>query len=92
MDEILEEQPDPNLLNPYNTSIAMDCSRDPPYNTIIAMVFLEILANKRKLYGPFIGFNCPKVTVPLQGDNLLFTTKSPGVLGTHLIDLGRIKG
>ena len=92
MDEMLEEQPDPNLLNPYNTSIAINCSRDPPYNTIIAIVFLEILANKKKLYGPFMEFNCLKVTVPLQGDNLLFATKSPGVPGTHLIDLRRIKG
>ena len=25
-------------------------------------------------------------------DSLLFTTKSPGVPGTHLIDLGKIKG
>ena len=33
-----------------------------------------------------------KATEPLQGDTLLFTTKSPGVPGDHLIDLGRMKG
>ena len=47
-----------------------------------------------KLYGPFlwVGFNCLKATEPLQGDSLLFTTKFPEIPGTHLIDLGRIKG
>ena len=47
-----------------------------------------------KLYGPFLWmtFNCLKATGPLRGDSLLFTTKSPGVPGTHLIDLGRTKG
>ena len=60
---------------------------------VLLWIVLEILANKRKLYGPFLwmGFNCLKVTVPLQGDCLLFTTKSPEVPGTHLIDCGRIK-
>ena len=38
-----------------------------------------------------MGFNF-KATEPLRGDNLRFTTKSPGVPGTHLIDLGRMKG
>ena len=28
----------------------------------------------------------------LWGDSLLFTTLSPGVSGTHFIDLGRMKG
>ena len=52
----------------------------------------EILANKRKLFGPFLwtGFNCLIVTVPLQGDSFLFST-SPWVSCTHLIDHGRIK-
>ena len=36
--------------------------------------------------------NCLKVTEQLRGDSLLFTTQSPGVLGTLLIDLGRMKG
>ena len=40
----------------------------------------------------WMGFNRVKVIAPPQGDSLLFTTKSPGVPGTHLIDLGRIKG
>ena len=28
----------------------------------------------------------------LGGGSLLFTTKFPGILGTHFIDLGRMKG
>ena len=31
-------------------------------------------------------------TEPIQGDSLLFTTKSPEDTGTHFIDLGRMKG
>ena len=38
------------------------------------------------------GINCLKATEPLRGDSLLFTTQSPGFPGTHLIDLGRMKG
>ena len=32
-----------------------------------------------------------KAVEPLQGDSLLLTTKSPGVPGPHLIDIGRLK-
>ena len=39
-----------------------------------------------------MGFNFLKVIKPLRGDSLLFTTQSPGVPGTHLIDLRRMKG
>ena len=39
-----------------------------------------------------MGFKCLKTTEPLRGDSLLFTTQSPGVLGTYLIDLERKKG
>ena len=62
---------------------------------VLLWIVLEILANKKnKFYDPFlwIGFNYLKVTVPIQGDSLPFTTKSPGVPGIHLIDLGRIEG
>ena len=47
-----------------------------------------------KLYGSILwmGFNCLNATKPLRGDSLLFTIQSPGVPGTHLIDLGRMKG
>ena len=50
--------------------------------------------NNLKLYGPFlwIRFNCLKATEPLQGNGLLFTTQSPEVSGTHLIEPGRMKG
>ena len=43
----------------------------------------------KKNYGPFswMGFNHPMVTEPLQGHNLVFTTKFPGVSGTQSIDL-----
>ena len=46
-----------------------------------------------KLYDPFLsmGFNCLKASEPLQGGSLLFTTQGPGVPGTHLINLGRMK-
>ena len=39
-----------------------------------------------------MGFNCLKTTEPMQGDNLLFTTKSPAIPGTHFINLERMKG
>ena len=46
-----------------------------------------------KLYGLFLcmEFNCLKATEPLRGDSLLSTTRSPGVPGTHLIYLRRMK-
>ena len=52
------------------------------------------LKNLKKLFGPFLwmGFNCLKTTEPMRGDSLLFNTLSPGVLGTYLIDFGRMKG
>ena len=39
-----------------------------------------------------MGFKCHKATEPLQGDSLLFTIQFPGVPGTRLIDLRRMKG
>ena len=47
-----------------------------------------------KLYGSFLWmrFNCLKATGPLCEDSLLFTTQSPGVPGTHLINFDGIKG
>ena len=57
------------------------------------MFSLKLLLSK-KPYGPFLwmGFNCLKSTEPLQGDSSLFTTWPPGLPGTHLVDLGRMKG
>ena len=40
----------------------------------------------------WLGFNSLKASGPLLVDSLLFTTKSPGVPGTRLIDVGRMKG
>ena len=37
------------------------------------------------------GFNCLKATEPLRGDNLLFTNRPPGLPGTYLINLQRMK-
>ena len=47
----------------------------------------------KKFYGAFLwmGINCLKTAEPLLGDNLLFTTKSPEVSGTHLMELWRMK-
>ena len=47
-----------------------------------------------KLYIPFLrmGFNCLKVTKPLRGGSLFFTTQSSGVPGTHLINPATMKG
>ena len=39
-----------------------------------------------------MGFNCLKAREPLRGGSLLFTTKSPGVPGTHLFNLGSMTG
>ena len=38
------------------------------------------------------GFNCLRATEPQQEDNLLFTTQSPGIPVTHLIEFGSMKG
>ena len=41
-------------------------------------LFYSHIDNKKELYGPFLWmeFNYPEAVEPLQGDNLLFTTKS----------------
>ena len=36
-------------------------------------------------------FNCLKDAEPIQGDRSLFSFESPGVPGTHFINLERIK-
>ena len=42
---------------------------------------------------PFYGWGSTASRLaPLRGGNLLFTAKSPEILGTHLINLGRMKG
>ena len=64
------------------------------------MIFLNkkknklIVSNFPNFTVPFLwmGFNCLKATEPLRGDSLLFTIQFPGVPGTQLIDLGRMKG
>ena len=48
---------------------------------------------KKKLYGPILlmGFDCLNAMEPLGGHTLHFTTKPPGVTGTHFINHGRIE-
>ena len=40
----------------------------------------------------WVEFNCLKAAESLSREGLLFTTKSPGVLGAYLIEFGKIKG
>ena len=53
-----------------------------------------ICGTLKKTLCPFLwmGFNCLKAAEPLQRNSLLFTTKISEIPGTHLINLGRIKG
>ena len=55
---------------------------------------ISTIKKKKKLYGPFLwmGFNCLKAVESLRGSSLLFTANSPEIPGTHIIDLGRMKG
>ena len=46
---------------------------------------------QKKLYSPFYGWGST-VSEPLRGDSLLFINLSAGVPGTHLTDIGRMKG
>ena len=54
--------------------------------------FLPNFTFKKTFMVPFLwmGFNCLKVTEPLRVEKVTFTTRSPGVPGTHLVDLGRM--
>ena len=58
---------------------------------ITSVVISDVI---KKLYGLFLwmGFSCLKATEPLRGGSLLFTTKFLESPGTHLIDLGMMKG
>ena len=47
---------------------------------------------KRNDFFLWMGFNWLKATEPLRGDSLFFTTQSPGVPDTHLINFDRMKG
>ena len=49
---------------------------------------------KKTLYDPFLWMALYRLMAkePLLGVSLFFTTKSPGVPGTYMIDQGRIKG
>ena len=38
-----------------------------------------------------MGFKCLKATEPLRGNSLPFPIHTPGVPGTQLIDLGKMK-
>ena len=60
---------------------------------IAANVILRVSSSK-KLYGSFLWteMNCLKSTEPLQGGSLLFITQFKKIPGTHLINLGKMKG
>ena len=48
---------------------------------------------KKNFMVPFCGCGSTASRLePLQGGSLLFTTKFPEILGTHFIDLRRMKG
>ena len=48
---------------------------------------------KKNFMAPFYGWgSIDSRLVPLRGGSLLFTTKFPDILGTHFIDLERMKG
>ena len=48
---------------------------------------------KKNIMTPFYGWDSTAWRLqPLQGGSLVFTTKFPEIPGTHLIDLGRMKG
>ena len=55
--------------------------------------FMSLVLKRNRLYGPVLlmGFDCPKAAEPLRGVSLLLVTHCRGVLGTHLIDIGRTK-
>ena len=58
---------------------------------VVELNFVDV--RKQTLWPLFwMGFNCLKATEPLRGGSLLFTTKFPEIPGTHMIDLGRMKG
>ena len=47
----------------------------------------------QKNMGPFYGWGSTGLRLePLRGGSLLFTTKFPGIPGTHFIDLRGMKG
>ena len=48
---------------------------------------------KKNFMAPFYGWgSTDSRLVPLRGGSLLFITKFPDILGTHFIDLERMKG
>ena len=60
---------------------------------IAANVIFRVSSSKKTLWPFFMeGFNCLKYTEPLQGSSLLFITQFRKIPGTHLINLGRMKG
>ena len=52
------------------------------------------MEKKKKLYGPLLwmGFNFLKAVEPLRGCSILLTIQFPGVPGTQLINLRKMKG
>ena len=67
---------------------------DNPLDYFRVGIIEEIKIKRKQLYGSFLWmtFNYLKATEPLRGGSLLFTTKFLESPGTHVIDLGRMKG
>ena len=60
---------------------------------LVKLVILVVCGESDYTSGTaWMGFNCFKATEALRGDSLLFITRFPGVHGTHLIDIKRMKG
>ena len=81
-----------HMINVINKNIVWKRSID--WDKRHFFLYVDQSLKKKKLYGPFLWmwFNCLKATEPLRGGSFLFTTKFPGIPGTHLIDIRRMKG
>ena len=80
---------DPKLLNHF--LLLSGCAVTRTY--IFNFQHCKLNFFKKKLHDPFFTMGyCLKASEPFRGGGLLFTTNSPEILGTHLINLGRMKG
>ena len=62
-------------------------------NCLQSMLMQKLKLKKKKFIAPFYGWGSTASRLePLRGGSLLFTTKFPEILGTHFINLGRMKG
>ena len=63
------------------------------YECLEIIYTLNLKKKKNNFMAPFSGWGSTASRLELlQGGSLLFTTKFPGISGTHFTDLGRMKG